>query len=408
MAADATKIENAAPVTDISTITTTPRPFRVLHLMLEAAWGGLSRYVIDLSNAMALQGVESIVAADDGEWRSKFDGAHLKFVQVPLLREKFFYAQSRAIIHRALDGRPVDLIHTHYRRATRLARKLRLSDLRSHPGLKHPACVPILYTLHLSHINMRFPRNLFTDFGDHTHIASEDARRWCMDVGKVPNDHITCIPHGVDVNRFSFADAATKSIARRSLQLADDDLVAAFVGRLEAPKNEMWLLDLAAASKAQLPKLKILMAGDGPNMPLLRDRIDSENLHDRVRLLGEINPVPLYHAADALLLPSLREGFSLVCAEAMACGVPVLRTKTTGTSETIIENVTGRSTPIDHDAFINAAIEFLSHQDRLHEMGIAAAAHIRRHYTYDQQVKRTLDMYLSLSGYSGRGSNDAN
>ena len=41
-----------------------------------------------------------------------------------------------------------------------------------------------------------------------------------------------------------------------------------------------------------------------------------------------------------------REGFSLVCAEAMCTGLPVLRTRTAGTRELILEDQTGVSTPI--------------------------------------------------------------
>ena len=49
---------------------------------------------------------------------------------------------------------------------------------------------------------------------------------------------------------------------------------------------------------------------------------------------------------DALLLPSLREGFSLSCAEAMSVGIPVLRTRTAGTGEMVIEN----TRQLRHDA----------------------------------------------------------
>jgi len=379
--------------------------------MLEAAWGGLSRYVIDLANAMAPLGVESIVAADDGEWRAKFDAANLEFIQVPLLRERLLLRDSRRTLLSALAGRRIDLVHTHYRKATVLARRLKL---RGSPDFPEPTSstspvatrqvprtagsVPIVYTVHLSHMNMSGLRKWFTDFGDYTHIASEDARDWCVNVGKVAGERIRFVPHGIDVERYPIADAGMKRDARRSLGLSDEDLVAVFVGRLEYPKNEHWLLDLAAASAGQLPRLKVLLAGDGPNAAMLRDRIDAENLHDRVRLLGEIDPVPLYHAADALLLPSIREGFSLVCAEAMSCGLPVLRTRTTGSRETIIENATGRTTDIDHDAFVQGAIAFLSDRARLAEMGATAAAHVRAHLTHSMQVTRTLQLYREISG----------
>ena len=121
-------------------------------------------------------------------------------------------------------------------------------------------------------------------------------------------------------------------------------------------------------------------------------------MQSRVQLLGHRDPLPIYEAADALLLPSLREGFSLVTAEAMSVGVPVLRTRTSGTGELIVENVTGRSTPIEHDAFVAAAIEFLADPIKLREMGAAGAKHVREHLTFDLQFDRTMAMYRRLLG----------
>ncbi len=114
-------------------------------------------------------------------------------------------------------------------------------------------------------------------------------------------------------------------------------------------------------------------------------------------MLGHREPLPLLQAADALLLPSQREGFSYACAEAMCTGVPVLRTQTSGTKELIIEGTTGRSTPIDRQAFLQAAIEFLSDKPSLQRMGIAAAEHIRRNFTFERQLTETLEMYKRLT-----------
>ena len=40
---------------------------------------------------------------------------------------------------------------------------------------------PILYTVHLSHISLKFPRNLLTDFGDVAHVAAPEAKDWLID-----------------------------------------------------------------------------------------------------------------------------------------------------------------------------------------------------------------------------------
>jgi UDP-glucose:(heptosyl)LPS alpha-1,3-glucosyltransferase len=246
---------------------------------------------------------------------------------------------------------------------------------------------------------MHWRARLFPDFGDHVHVASADARQWAIDRASLKAADITLIPHGIPIERFPIATADDKRAARRQLGLADTDKVACFVGRLDSPKNEHWLLDLADQSRTSLPNLKILITGKGPHEADLRQQIAARDLATRVRMLGErTDPLPVYQASDALLLPSQREGFSLVCAEAMSVGVPVCRTRTAGSAELIVENVTGRTTDIDHDAFIRTATEFLKDDAALARMSTAAAAHIRGRFTFERQLEDTLALYHRLAG----------
>jgi glycosyltransferase involved in cell wall biosynthesis len=156
------------------------------------------------------------------------------------------------------------------------------------------------------------------------------------------------------------------------------------------------MIDLAEASRNELPVLRVLLAGEGPNEDDVQRQINQRGLTQRVRMLGHREPLPVLHAADALLLPSVREGFSYVCAEAMCAGVPVLRTRTSGTKELIVEGVTGRSVEIDRAAFVREAMQFLSDRDALRCMGVAAAEHIRRNFTFDRQLAQTLTLYEHL------------
>src|SRR5439155_14224175 len=174
-------------------------------------------------------------------------------------------------LRRRLTDHPVDVIHTHYRRATLVARRLQ----RERP-------VPILYTLHLSDLSLRWPRRIFSDFGDHTHVASTEARRWVIEDARVPADRVTLVPHGIDVGKFPVADDATRRASREAFKIPPDARVAAFVGRLDYPKNVDWLIDLAQ----RMPPLHLLLAGEGPDEPALRERIESSRLGERVRLLG--------------------------------------------------------------------------------------------------------------------------
>jgi glycosyltransferase involved in cell wall biosynthesis len=357
------------------------RPLRILHLTAGSDAGGLSRYILDLGTAMTAAGHTVTVAGERGAWHEVFERSVLPWVDVPLKGGPIALWSAARTLRRWMDDHPVDVLHVHYRRPALVARLLQ----RRHP-------VPMLYTLHLSDIAVGGPRRWLTDFGDHTHAPSAHAVRWLTHTAGVVADRITLVPHGVDPARFPVPDAATRAAARRGLSIAPDQTVAAYVGRLDDPKNVDWLLDVAAA----LPAVRLVVAGEGPHEMPLRARIGRDRLTNVTLLAGRRDPLPVYHAADALLLPSDREGFSLVCAEAMSCGLPVLRTRTAGTSEMVVEQVTGRSTPIDRRAFVSAAVAFLSDREPLAVMGARAARHVGEHLTFHRQLHDTLALYRSL------------
>ncbi len=361
-------------------------PLRILHLTAGSDAGGLSRYIYDLCLAMQSAGHQVAVAGQRGDWHHLFESAPFPWIDAPLKSGPLGLRRAANLLSAHLRDHPVDILHAHYRRCTLVARKL-----------QHDRRPPLLYTLHLSHIPMGFFRRRFTDFGDHTHVPAAAARQWLIDATGVEPQRITAIPHGIDPQQFPLADSQTKIQAKSDLGLSPTDIVAAYVGRLDTPKNELWLLNLAVASRSRIPNLKLLIAGAGPHEMMIGRHIHRRGLSDRVTLLGQRDPLPIYQAADALLLPSAREGFSLVCAEAMSVGVPVLRTRTAGTEELILENQTGRSVPIDHNAFVAGAIEFLCDPAALRRMGAAAANHIRANFTFDRQLRDTIALYYSLA-----------
>ncbi len=363
-----------------------PHPLRILHLTAGSDAGGLSRYLVDLCIALRERGHFVTIAGERGVWHDVVERAALPWIDVPMKGGPVAMWRTVRTLREWLVQNPVDLIHTHYRRPTLVARRLQRSGV-----------PPVLYTVHLSDLSLAGPRRWLTDFGDRTHVAAQEARDWVVQAGRVPRDKVTLIPHGIDAHRFPVADDATKAAAKVAIGFEPHVQVAAFVGRFDKPKNEDWILDLAGASRQRLPDVRFVLLGEGPHEAALRRRIESSELRDRVILLPRQEPLALYQAADALLLPSAREGFSLVCAEAMSVGVAVFRTRTAGTAQLIREGITGRSVPIDRESFIAGAIEFLADRDGLRRMGSDAAKHVRESFTFERQVDQTLDLYARLT-----------
>jgi glycosyltransferase involved in cell wall biosynthesis len=358
---------------------------RILHLTAGSDAGGVSRYIFDLCTAMQAAGHEVAIAGERGLWHQRFVEAGWPWIEVPMKGGPLALLRSVRILRKYLAEHPVDILHAHFRKAAIVGRKLQKQGV-----------PPLLYTLHGSHIPLNGFWGWLSDFGDHVHVPSSEARDWLIEEAGVSSDRITLIPHGIHLERFPIPDDATRQRARAALNLNGNDLIALYLGRLEYQKNESWMLDLAEQSREQLPNLKVLLAGEGPNEMEVKQDIERRGLGQRVRMLGHCEPLPVLQAADALLLPSVREGFSYACAEAMCAGVPVLRTRTSGTKELIVEGVTGRSVAIDRTEFIRGSIAFLSDRAALQRMGASAAEHIRSNFTFDRQLSQTLALYQSL------------
>ncbi|MEL7239249.1 MAG: glycosyltransferase, partial [Planctomycetota bacterium] len=111
-------------------------------------------------------------------------------------------------------------------------------------------------------------------------------------------------------------------------------------------------------------------------------------------------------ASDVLLLPSKREGFSLVCLEAMSVGVPHVRTRTSGFSETLGLSTQSPASPglagwcstIDNADFVATAKQVLNDPGGLRFRGERAAQLVREHFTYEQQLAGTIALYRQLVG----------
>ncbi len=366
-------------------------PLTVLQLFIGSVPGGVLKYVVELSAAMERAGVRMILAGQRGGWHELVEQAGLRWEEIPIAGGPVDLWRSAGRVGRLVRQEKVNVIHAHHRRATLAARLAqRLSPFyRSWPAL--------LYTLHLTGMPMGLALRVLTDFGDITHVPSQAAGRWLLEQGKVAKEDIRLIPHGIDPAKFPLTTIELRAAARRELGLAADRPVALFVGRLEDPKNEGWILDLAGRTRASLPEWLFVLAGDGPNRAALERRIEAENLSGRVKLIGQVSPPGMYHAAEALLLPSAREGFAYVCAEAMSCGVAVLRTRTAGTEEMIVPGITGRACDIDREAFLAAAEAMLGDRAGLTSMGAAAADFVRQNLSFERQVEATLQLYRRLA-----------
>ncbi len=111
--------------------------------------------------------------------------------------------------------------------------------------------------------------------------------------------------------------------------------VALYVGRVAHEKNIEFLLDVAEQMRATIPAMLLVIAGDGPALPNLRQSVSDRGLADSVRFIGYLDrgtELPAcYAAADVFVFASRTETQGLVLLEAMSTGLPVVALAEMGT-----------------------------------------------------------------------------
>jgi glycosyltransferase involved in cell wall biosynthesis len=171
-------------------------------------------------------------------------------------------------------------------------------------------------------------------------------------------------------------------------------------GRLEEHKGHAVLLDTLAALRARNRDFVAVLAGEGPLREPLERRAERLGLGRSLRFAGAAEALgPLLLAADAVVLPSLRETVPLTLLEALARGRPVIASRVGGVPELIEDGITGRLVPPGDAGALAGALDELHHRpgDAVH-MGRAAAARMRAEFTWSRTVERFEAVYDDVLG----------
>jgi starch synthase len=107
--------------------------------------------------------------------------------------------------------------------------------------------------------------------------------------------------------------------------------------------------------------------------------------------------VSLLQASDIFVLASTGEAFGLVLAEAMACGVPVVGSRSGAIPEIVDDGVTGLLVTARDEVSFADAIEKLARDERLRkEMGASSLARVQAEFNVERDAEDTLRIYESL------------
>ena len=195
---------------------------------------------------------------------------------------------------------------------------------------------------------------------NHVITKSEALRQRAIAMGVAP-ERVTTIHNGCDRSLFHPAERAE---ARRATNVKEDERVIVFVGRLETPKGTLELLAACVKIQNEVPRLRLVYVGDGPEERRLAEMARAHNA-GWVQLMGAQAPEAVAQwlaAADLLALPSYAEGCPNVVIEALSCGRPVVATNVGGIPELVDESCAVLAPPRDLPALAQALRSALTHE----------------------------------------------
>lgn len=195
------------------------------------------------------------------------------------------------------------------------------------------------------------------------------------------------------------APSGARQAVRAELGWADDDIVVASVGRLEAQKDPITMVEALSEAQAQVPRLRAVLVGGGSLEAQVLETASALDIADRLDLLGLRDDVPsLLAASDLFALSSRWEGLPRAALEAARAGLPIAATDTGGIRELIEDGVTGRLVPVgDASALALALVALADDADGARELAAAAAARLPG-FTAEQMVADTQALYDRLLG----------
>jgi glycosyltransferase involved in cell wall biosynthesis/2-polyprenyl-3-methyl-5-hydroxy-6-metoxy-1,4-benzoquinol methylase/predicted nucleic acid-binding Zn-ribbon protein len=263
-------------------------------------------------------------------------------------------------------GIQVFLINKNKKKYENLIQKLKIDFVNAHYSLFGPSIaskfgIPVVSVLHNNYVWLSESDKLeFKDADKHIkkYIAvSKNVSRYSRHYFGLSSRKIEIIPNGINIEAHERSPKKIKT--RRDFDLDNEDYVFLNVAAYQGAKGHNLMITAMMDLIEKFPKMKIICVGqvmDSKYYNKIINEIKRKNLEKNIIFTGFIAHEELfclYQMADAFLLPSLFEGWSVATMEAMLYGLPMILTDVGGSREIIEDNDIGIVIPNSYGDIIN-------------------------------------------------------
>lgn len=294
------------------------------------------------------------------------------------------------------EGLQVDLLHAHDWLVAFAGR-----------ALKHAWRKPLLATVHATEWGRH--AGLHTDLQRYISavewrltyeawrviVCSQAMRDELQRVFQLPADKVAVIRNGIDLAEVEPEPEPFE--AARAAYARPDEPIVLFLGRMVEEKGIGTLIAAMPRVVREIPGVRFIMAGDGPELSACRERVANLGLAERVLFTGHADDRlrnRLLRVADVAVFPSWYEPFGIVALEAMAAGLPVVVSDAGGFDEIVRHGENGWKVPAGHPGALADGIVTLLRDGNL-ATGLARVGRqeVAVGYRWEDVARETLALY---------------
>lgn len=357
---------------------------------LSYAMGGVSTHILDLCKQFSAHAtIEKIVVCCDGGEHIPALSVIPKVIYYRLPFEKYglsFQGVCKGYreLRRIVSSEQISIIHVHSQRILPSAHliKIRLG-------------VPYLWTNHIDAIpNQRVFRCMCALMRFPVISVSQELRNMMICKYHCNPQKVFAVNNGIDLDEFDPLrdDEITRLEHEYAIDRSKTPYIISLLSRVTYVKGHKILLQAIARCRYR-EQIHIIFAGHTyPESEAYRNEVQLLAKHEGIRttFLDWSKPREVFGVSDLFVLPSLYEGFALVCIEALAMGCAVLRSRTPGWQE--MQDFVGIFEKGDVDG-LSEMIENAIKHDFFPDKTAIGYKRVREEFTKEHCANETLAVY---------------
>lgn len=229
--------------------------------------------------------------------------------------------------------------------------------------------------------------------------VAADLKTRMKDLFSYRKDNIQVVYNGIDAQRYYPSNKLRDAF--RTEHAVQDKFVVGTVGRFHPIKDHFTLMKGFALFQEKVPEAELLLVGGEKNGKMISNY---QNQVDALKLQGKIHFLPttpevtkVFNGFDTFVLSSISEGCSNVILEAMACGVPVVATRTGGNPELVQDQVNGLLFDVGSaEQLADRLLNVYKNKDLRKRFQNNGPSFIHENFTLETTVSNYQNLYLRL------------